>query len=350
MQNLKKISAYWWCQIAGWGANALVNIFFSWTFKGVVNAQFIGRVLILTVIGVGLTHLMRWVLIRLNVLMKSFERQLVYFLAITISFSFLLASLMLFLFSRFHLIEETEQKFSLASRLIGTSFNAFVTLLVWNLIYFIYHYVERFRNQQIEALQTESLIRELQLQTIKSHINPHFIFNALNSIRALIDENPERARKAVTELSNILRNSMLAEKVETVPFEKELNIVKDYLALEQMRFEERLQVQFEIEERTLTNPVPPMMLQTLVENAIKHGISKNIKGGTVTIVSRFSEGRHLLSVRNSGTLESGPIAEGFGVSGTQNRLRLMYGDKASFSLKNAWPGIVEAEVQMPLAV
>lgn len=350
MQNLKKISAYWWCQIAGWGANALVNIFFSWTFKGVVNAQFLGRVLILTVIGVGLTHLMRWVLIRLNVLMKSFERQFIYFLAITVSFSILLASLMLFLFSRFHLIEETEQKFSLASRLIGSSFNAFVTLLVWNLIYFIYHYVERFRNQQIEALQTESLIRELQLQTIKSHINPHFIFNALNSIRALIDENPERARKAVTELSNILRNSMLAEKVETVPFEKELNIVKDYLALEQMRFEERLQVQFEIDERTLMNPVPPMMLQTLVENAIKHGISKNIKGGTITIVSRLSDGRHLLTVRNSGTLESEPLAEGFGVSGTQNRLRLMYGDKACFSLKNAMPGIVEAEVQMPIAV
>src|SRR5205085_6678051 len=118
------------------------------------------------------------------------------------------------------------------------------------------------------------LLRKLELKTIKAHINPHFIFNALNSIRALIDEDPNRARNAVTHLSNILRSSMQAEKLETVPFEKELNIVKDYLALEYIRFEERLKIEYSIEGATLNQPVPPMMLQTLVENAIKHGIGK----------------------------------------------------------------------------
>jgi LytS/YehU family sensor histidine kinase len=126
------------------------------------------------------------------------------------------------------------------------------------------------------------MVKELELQTIKAHINPHFIFNSLNSIRALVDENPERARKAVTELSNILRSSLQSDKMETVSLQKELSIVKDYLALEYMRFEDRLKIVYDIDEDTLDRPVPPMMLQTLVENAIKHGISKQMDLKVVT--------------------------------------------------------------------
>ena len=110
----------------------------------------------------------------------------------------------------------------------------------------------------------------------------------------------QRARKAITELSNILRSSMQAEKLETVPLEKELNIVKDYLALENMRFEDRLKIEYEIDEDTLDQPVPPMMLQTLVENAIKHGISKQINGGVVKVISDFKDDYHELVVQNTG--------------------------------------------------
>jgi sensor histidine kinase YesM len=350
MQVIKKISAYWWCQIIGWGANLMVNVFFAWTFRGIISGLFLWRVLILTALGLLLTHFMRWVLIRLNVLQKTFDRQAVYFVTITASFAFLLASLQQILYTQFNLFEINELKFSFTSRLLGNSFNSFVTLLVWNLIYFIYHYVERVRNQQIESLRAESLIRELQLQTIKSHINPHFIFNSLNSIRALVDENPSRARTAITELSNILRNSMQTEKAETVPFEKELNIVKDYLALEQMRFEERLKVIFDIDEDTLDQPVPPMMLQTLVENAIKHGVSKNISGGEVKIISRFNNFHHELIVRNTGKINGSYINDGFGVSSTVDRLKLMFGDKASFVLKNSDDSQVDAIVSMPVIV
>lgn len=348
MQTFKKISAYWWCQIIGWGANVVVNFFFAWSFRGEITKLFTWRVFILAGLGILLTHIMRWVLMKLNVLQKNFERQAVYFVAITVSFSFLYAFMVQMIYSQFHLFEQMEQRFSFTNRLIGSTFNSFVTLLVWNLIYFIYHYIERFRKQQIDALQSEALIRELQLQTIKAHINPHFIFNALNSIRALVDENPSRARTAITELSNILRNSMQAEKVETVPFERELNIVKDYLALEQMRFEERLGIKFEIDEDTLEQPVPPMMLQTLVENAIKHGIGKNVAGGEITIISRFKDFHHELIIRNTGQINGVYNTEGFGVASTQNRLKLMFGDKAFFSLMNATPGEVEARVKMPV--
>ena len=231
--------------------------------------------------------------------------------------------------------------------------NIFYTLLlisIWLLIYIVYHYVEKNRKDQLDRLKMETNIKELELKTIKSHINPHFIFNSLNSIRALVDENPQRARRAITELSNILRSSMQAEKSETVPLEKELDIVKDYLALEQMRFEERLRVEMDIDESALQQPVPPMMLQTLVENAIKHGISKQMKGGIVKIISDFRENFHELAVQNTGHLNGGTKHGGFGISSTQDRLGLLYGDRASFEIQQVNPELVEARVLIPVSL
>ena len=219
---------------------------------------------------------------------------------------------------------------------------------IWNLIYFLYHFVTKSQRQQFDTLKLESMVKELELKTIKAHINPHFIFNSLNSIRALIDENPGRARNAITELSNILRSSMQTDKMEAVPFERELNIVKDYLALENMRFEDRLKVEYEIDEDTLDQPVPPMMLQTLVENAIKHGISKQISGGTVKVVSDFKDNYHELAVQNTGKLNGKMNGEGFGLPSTLSRLSLLYGEKAIFNIKQLTPDIVEARVLLPL--
>jgi LytS/YehU family sensor histidine kinase len=224
-------------------------------------------------------------------------------------------------------------------------------IAIWMLIYIVYHYVEKNRNDQLDRLKLESTVKELELKTIKSHINPHFIFNSLNSIRALVDENPKRARRAITELSNILRSSMHAEKSETVTLERELDIVKDYLALEQMRFEERLKIEFDIDEDTLQQQVPPMMLQTLVENAIKHGISKQVLGGVVRIVAVFKDNVMQLQVQNTGQLVGSPDnGEGFGIKSTQDRLNLMYQGKAVFEIKNLGAAMVESKVTLPVLV
>lgn len=349
-KRLKKISAYWWCQISGWGGNALMNFFFAWTFNRDITSSFIIRSIIIVLLGLLITHFMRWALLRLNVLQKTFDKQIFFFFGITIGFSFLYSVTSLSLFNVFGLFTPEQKVYSFSRLLVGSTLNAFVTLLVWNLIYFIYHYVERVRKQQLDALQMQSVVKELELKTIKAHINPHFIFNSLNGIRALVDENPTRARTAITELSNILRSSMQAEKLETVPFEKELGIVKDYLALEQMRFEERLKVNFDIDEDTLDQPVPPMMLQTLVENAIKHGISKNIAGGIIKISSRFVADHHELVIRNTGHLNGNFNPDGFGISSTQSRLKLMFGDAAVFSLADVNGNEVEAKVKMPVEV
>jgi len=157
------------------------------------------------------------------------------------------------------------------------------------------------------------------------------------------------ARAAVTELSHILRSSMQAEKQETVPLERELNIVKDYLALENMRFEDRLKIEYQIDEDTLDQPVPPMMLQTLVENAIKHGISKQVNGGIVKVISDFKGDYHELAVQNTGQLNGYKINDqGFGLSSTTNRLNLLYGEKAKFEIKQINGSLVEAKVLIPV--
>ncbi|MEO6328121.1 MAG: histidine kinase [Ginsengibacter sp.] len=224
----------------------------------------------------------------------------------------------------------------------------FILIALWLLLYMVWHFVEKNRKDQLDKLTLEKTVKELELKTIKSHINPHFIFNSLNSIRALVDENPERARTAITELSNILRSSMKAEKMETVPLHKELDLVKDYLALEQMRFEERLKVELKINEDTLEQPVPPMMLQTLVENAIKHGISRQINGGFIKICSDFNGKNHELVVQNSGHLNGDVNVDGFGIKSTQDRLRFLYQGKATFEIKNIDGEMVESKVIMPV--
>ncbi len=235
------------------------------------------------------------------------------------------------------------------SDLYGIYYNTLL-IAIWMLIYIVYHYVDKNRNDQFDRLKLETTVKELELKTIKSHINPHFIFNSLNSIRALVDENPKRARRAITELSNILRSSMQAEKSETVTLERELDIVKDYLALEQMRFEERLKIELDIDEDTLQQPVPPMMLQTLVENAIKHGISKQIKGGLVKIISTFKDNDLILLVQNTGQLSLTPNGDGFGIKSTEDRLNLMYQGKAVFSIRNLGTTMVESKVSIPVSI
>ena len=223
----------------------------------------------------------------------------------------------------------------------------FILIALWLLIYMVWHYLERNRNDELNRVNLEKTVKELELKTIKSNINPHFIFNSLNSIRALVDENPKRARTAITELSNILRSSLQVEKMETVPLQKELDIVKDYLALEQMRFEERLKVEMDIAEDTLGQPVPPMMLQTLVENAIKHGISKKIGGGVIKIISKCTKNNFELIVQNTGNLEA-KTNDGFGFKSTRDRLKFLCNGHAYLKVEEIEPAKVQVMIVIPL--
>ncbi|MFT3682923.1 MAG: histidine kinase [Ferruginibacter sp.] len=347
---LGKFSRYWICQIAGWGANFAIFTFFYLTLSVQPVDNFFLIITVNVLLGILFTHLMRMVIKEYQLLqMKPIQKQIIVFILLTLVFAIAYACADVAVEKILGLTYKVNVKLTLVNEIARTTINNFIFLFIWNLIYYTYHYIERNRTQELQTLKLQSLVKELELKTIKSHINPHFIFNALNSIRALVDENPARARTAITELSNILRSSMQAEKLETVAFERELNIVKDYLALEKMRFEERLTVELDIDEDTLSRPVPPMMLQTLVENAIKHGISKKVSGGTVKVISDFVENHHEIVVINTGQLNGHINGDGFGVKSTQDRLNLLYQGKASFAIRNLDADTVESKIVMPLA-
>lgn len=340
-----KLNRYWTFQIVGWGLFGIINVFFAFIF-GQFRPAMLCRLLFFLEVGIISSHFMRQIIRKNALLIRPINQQIILLLILTLLFASFF-SLVQTPFEALYNFYPTGKPAPFHVHFFYNLSSSFVLLFIWNSIYFMYHYVSKSRKQQLDTLQLEALVKSLELKTIKAHINPHFIFNALNSIRALIDENPARARRAITELSNILRSSLQAEKGETVSLEEELKIVKDYLALENMRFEDRLKVEYEIDEDTLGQQVPPMMLQTLVENAIKHGISRQVKGGVVKIISDFTGNYHELAVQNTGHLNGGKSQSGFGLSSTQDRLGLLYGDKAKFQIQQLNPELVEARVQIP---
>lgn len=345
MQLIKKISNYWLCQFAGWGIVALSLLFFALSFGRGINYEYLLKILIIMAAGLLSTHLLRYFIRMNNWLLLPVEKSILR-LIVAVVMTSILFSLLVMGMNGLTGVEKNTGNLDFLTRLTVNILTNGIFIIPWVLFYYFYHYMVKSRRQQLDTLKLEALVKELELKTIKSHINPHFIFNALNSIRALIDENPNKARNAVTHLSNILRSSMQAEKLETVPLERELNIVKDYLALEYIRFEERLKIEYNIDEDTLTQPVPPMMLQTLVENAIKHGIGKSVTGGVVKVISGFQNGHHQLIVKNSGELNGHADNDGFGLSSTRNRLYLLFGERAAFEIAQVGE-LVVAKVSIP---
>lgn len=234
-----------------------------------------------------------------------------------------------------------------APRLLEFVLSWVIQLFIWSVLYFAYHYFIRSRREEIRSLRLETAERDNQLANLRSQLNPHFMFNALNGIRALIDEDPGRAKQAITQLSAILRNAMATVKRRTVPLGEELDIVRSYLALESMRFEERLRVRFDVDPALEREPVPPMMLQTLVENAVRHGVAKRTEGGEVVIGAQRGLNGLVLTVRNSGTYDPDATpGSGIGLRNTRERLQRMYGEDASLRIVNDG-GMVLTEVEIP---
>ena len=232
-----------------------------------------------------------------------------------------------------------------AERIWGLSSVYAVMIFLWYVLYFTYHYFAQYN----KSLKYEATMVQIELNNLKSQLNPHFIFNALNSIRALVDENPGKSKQAINQLSNILRNSLASDKKGLTKFDDELKIVKDYLGLEHIRFEERLKTEFQIHPDSNRFYVPPLMIQTLVENGIKHGISRLTAGGLIQMQTEVENGRLKIRIRNSGRLinggRSGPT--GLGIKNTVQRLKLLYGEEASFRIVNENDNFVLTELVIP---
>jgi hypothetical protein len=230
-------------------------------------------------------------------------------------------------------------------QIFGQSFFYSIVFFLWMVFYFTYHYFERYN----KSLKYEASMIEIELNNLKSQLNPHFIFNALNSIRALVDENPSKSKQAINQLSNILRSSLASDKKGLTKFDDELKIVKDYLGLESIRFEERLKTEFDIHPNSSSFLVPPLMIQTLVENGIKHGISRLTRGGIIQVKTYVDSERLKIHIRNSGHLVNGAkrSKSGLGIENTIQRLKLLYGDEASFRIVNENDNFVLTEIIIP---
>lgn len=204
-------------------------------------------------------------------------------------------------------------------------------VLVWIIIYFMYQLMKRNKSIEQEKLKTESIARLTELELLKTQLNPHFLFNALNTIKALVTIDPEKSKDAIVKLSELLRFTLHYGGHETISFHEELEQVKKYLSLEKIRFGNRLTIEYDIDENCFPKLIPPALILTLAENAIKHGISKQAGSGTVRISAFLKERKALIEVANSGKLVT-CSETGIGLKHVRRRMERAYGRYGQFSI------------------
>lgn len=187
----------------------------------------------------------------------------------------------------------------------------------------------------------QALAYESELKALKSQIQPHFLFNTLNSISASIPYTMEKTKVMIAQLADTFRYTLKASERDWLPLEEEINFIKNWLELEQRRFGDRLKVRYKIDESCLGLPFPPMILQPLIENALKHGISPKIEGGRVTIECRKDGDYACISVADTGVGTTKPLQElfnhGFGLSNTKKRIRLHFDEE--LMIEDNTPGL-----------
>lgn len=336
---------YWGCQLLGWTFYVSFFGLLAWLQDTYDEGQ--GALLVITMlVGLASSHVLRAVMMHMRWQERTFLG-VVPRLLLTVG---VLGGLATLLQAALHdvVIHQVEPILTGgAGRLMELTVGWVLILSIWTVLYMAYHFFVRSRREEIRALRMEAADRTNQLANLRSQMNPHFMFNALNGIRALVDEDPVRAKQAITQLSAILRNTMATVKRVTVPLGEELDIVRAYLDLEHMRYEERLQVFFEVDLTLVREPVPPMMLQTLVENAVKHGVANRPEGGEVHIAARRTDNGLVLSITNTGRYAPGVVqGTGIGLSNTRERLQRIYGDRARLNILEQ-RGMVVTEVELP---
>ncbi len=342
--NRKK--AYWLSQIIGWGSYAVLNIILL-TLLDHFDIRRVIIILYLCFTGIMVMHIFRAIIKKygwLNLQLKILIPRIIVSSIINGSIIYIVV-LAADLASHVDNLSKFKSALSLAE-----IFQFSIIAFLWELIYFLVHFFENYKKAEIESYIWEAAVKDFELKTLKSQLNPHFMFNALNSIRALIGVDPENAKVAVTKLSNLLRYSLKMERTESVTLHEEIQTVSDYLSLEKIRFEERLKYKIDIDPQSYKVEIPPMMIQTLVENGIKHGISKSTEGGNISINSCIQNSHLHIYIQNTGQINKEALmnSSGFGINNTKHRLHLLYGETASFNIKNISEKEVFAELIIPI--
>lgn len=239
----------------------------------------------------------------------------------------------------------------------AVAFNrALVTTFFYNLlIYWViitvgyaFDYYRKFNEREVRAAELEKRLAEARLQALQMQLNPHFLFNTLHAISALMHQDVEAADRMLVKLSDLLRRALDATETQEVTLREELEFLRNYAEIEQTRFGDRLGIELDIPADTLEALVPNLMLQPLLENAIRHGIEPHARPGRIFIAARRDGGDLRLEVRdNGGGLGHGGVVEGIGLANTRARLKQLYGGRQTFALADAPGGGVVVTATFP---
>ncbi|CAL2062218.1 sensor histidine kinase [Tenacibaculum sp. 190524A05c] len=348
--NLKSQQLLFWAlQITGWGIPSFLNGYGKYIYNTdpLIKKYIILETLLFFILGIFWTTILRNYIknyiASFDSLKKDYSKVIIRYVLSSIGYTFTLIG---FSYLAFSFILEKNMTLSFG-RIVSSALNIFLFVLFWLLFYISIKTLINSKQRHIEYLELESSFKDSQLNTLKGQINPHFMFNSLNNIRGLMLEDVEKARDMITRLSELLRYSLSKSSNSTIKLKEELEMVSNFIALSHIQFEDRLTYKEEVDSNLLALEIPPMIIQMLIENAIKHGISQQKNGGTVHLQVLQRDKNLEIKVSNTGQLENNKESTKIGLKNISDRLRILYGDKANFKLFEEKQTVI-AHIQIPL--
>jgi two-component system LytT family sensor kinase len=353
---------FWWFHISGWMGISLVSYFSLNLWYNQPEISYLAHNLLQSVLGIVISWPLRSVF--RAVWHKDNLQRIVVVVAATLLFSFFWSASRLFLF-----LVMTDES-NLWSDFGGWLFSSIFIFGCWTAFYHGFKYYSLLQQETknlhelataqkeeiLRRTQAESQAKEAQLKLLRYQLNPHFLFNTLNAISSLVNSAESvRANNMIVQLSRFLRYSLDNGGISEVPLKKEIEAVNLYLEIEQARFEDRLKVIFEISEEANASMVPSLLLQPLIENAIKYAIALSEAGGVIRITARIEAESLLMSVADSGCGSEVPDFEvlqgtGVGLMNIRQRLKALYGGLSSLDIGAADIGGLQANLLLPLRV
>ncbi|WP_424964108.1 sensor histidine kinase [Ekhidna sp.] len=337
-------TSYWLFQSIGWFMYGMIGVIIALLFYDnvdvwVILAQFFSAIVMLFA-----THLLRYKM-KLDGWLKLKIKQLIVRLVPTLIILALLANGI----TTGYTILTTDlipvDKISPTVFLLFT-FQTFVYFCLWTAVYLIIYFFRNYKKEEVAKWQLQTAVKDAELIALKAQINPHFLFNALNNIRALILEDHMKARDMVSHLSELLRYSIQFNDNEKVTVEEELEIVNKYLELESVHYESRLHYEVLSKKELNRCKIPPMLIQLMAENAIKHGISQVKNGGDI-LISVDKEGKNLvLEVSNTGKLKKN-LGSGIGLRNATERIRILFDSEPDLELFEQG-NMVRSRLKLPI--
>lgn len=336
--------AYWLCQILGWGSYVAIGLAMVLPQAGPQPVILVGYGLFFFY-SIALSHGLRRVIRHREWLALTPGQTAIRLFFAAIALGTLLALLIILVQSLWN----WTSPFSVGARFFFAMWtNTTIASLFWTAAYTGCAALIRARQARQNALTLELGMREARLHALEAQLAPHFLFNCLNSLRGMIVENPGQAQDMVTRLANILRHNLLRDTSPTQTLGEQVQFTTDYLALEAIRFEERLRTRFSVAAETLACAIPAMLLQTLVENAIKHGIAHLSDEGEIAVASHFDGDTLVITVENTCAPTPSPRSSTqVGLKNLRERLRVLHGSRATLELTKTNNGTVRATVRIP---